>query len=225
MENIPSNNEVNQIPVSNYANYNTFVPNDTFNGNYCDPMVQYSYNNYYNNYYQTPQFNTNYAQYGYYPPNNYNYSLHDLNQNAGSEKHDSSVSVDTSHDCGASTSATSTSSSSLASLNGEFIPTISPIATMKESKEKSAPVPAPLDQSDDEPINESESRVKRRTRTQFNKYQLDTLEDIFHKNHYPDVQTVDNLAEKLGLTIERISVWFQNRRAKVRLQYLMFENK
>jgi hypothetical protein len=69
--------------------------------------------------------------------------------------------------------------------------------------------------SDEENVEEVvQSRIKRRTRTQFNKYQIDYLEAQFNVNHYPDVPTVDNMAEKLGLAIERISVWFQNRRAK-----------
>jgi len=58
------------------------------------------------------------------------------------------------------------------------------------------------------------SKSKRRTRTQFSKQQIDCLEAVFNKSHYPEVQMVDRLSEKLGLSIERISVWFQNRRAK-----------
>ena len=40
------------------------------------------------------------------------------------------------------------------------------------------------------------------------------MEAIFNKSHYPEVHVVDKLSDKLGLSIERISVWFQNRRAK-----------
>lgn len=40
------------------------------------------------------------------------------------------------------------------------------------------------------------------------------MEAIFQKSHYPEVHVVDKLSDKLGLSIERISVWFQNRRAK-----------
>ena len=43
---------------------------------------------------------------------------------------------------------------------------------------------------------------------------IDCLEAIFLKSHYPEVHVVDRLSDKLGLSIERISVWFQNRRAK-----------
>jgi hypothetical protein len=58
------------------------------------------------------------------------------------------------------------------------------------------------------------NRSKRRVRTKFNKYQLDILEATFQKTHYPDVSIVDRLADVLTLGTERISVWFQNRRAR-----------
>ena len=57
-------------------------------------------------------------------------------------------------------------------------------------------------------------RTKRRSRTQYSKNQIDCLEAIFIKQHYPEVHLVDKLSEKLNLSVERISVWFQNRRAK-----------
>lgn len=56
--------------------------------------------------------------------------------------------------------------------------------------------------------------TKRRSRTQYTKHQIDCLEAIFLKSHYPEVHVVDKLSDKLNLSIERISVWFQNRRAK-----------
>jgi hypothetical protein len=67
--------------------------------------------------------------------------------------------------------------------------------------------------SREQPVSK-QSKSKRRTRTQFSKQQIDCLEAVFNKSHYPEVQMVDRLSEKLGLSIERISVWFQNRRAK-----------
>jgi hypothetical protein len=36
----------------------------------------------------------------------------------------------------------------------------------------------------------------------------------FQKTHYPDVTMVDRLADTLRINTERISVWFQNRRAR-----------
>lgn len=55
---------------------------------------------------------------------------------------------------------------------------------------------------------------RRRNRTQFSNSQIESLEAVFEKTHYPEVQLVDRLSEKLNLSIERISIWFQNRRAK-----------
>jgi len=66
----------------------------------------------------------------------------------------------------------------------------------------------------DEPRTSSTGRAKRRSRTQYTKQQIDCLEAIFLKSHYPEVHVVDKLSDKLNLSIERISVWFQNRRAK-----------
>jgi hypothetical protein len=40
------------------------------------------------------------------------------------------------------------------------------------------------------------------------------LEASFQRTHYPDVNAVDRLAEFLNLSTERISIWFQNRRAR-----------
>ena len=55
---------------------------------------------------------------------------------------------------------------------------------------------------------------RRRNRTQFSNSQIESLEAIFEKTHYPEVHLVDRLSEKLHLSIERICIWFQNRRAK-----------
>ena len=40
------------------------------------------------------------------------------------------------------------------------------------------------------------------------------MEATFQKTHYPDVAVVDRLAQVLNLGTERISIWFQNRRAR-----------
>lgn len=79
----------------------------------------------------------------------------------------------------------------------------------------------------------AKNQSRRRSRTKFEKeqvktyqdtphthkiniltFKLDLLETAFEKNHYPDVNTVDRLANMLNLSTDRISIWFQNRRAR-----------
>ncbi|CAF1623255.1 unnamed protein product [Didymodactylos carnosus] len=57
---------------------------------------------------------------------------------------------------------------------------------------------------------------KKRSRIQYTKQQLDILESTFQLHHYPTVDMVDNTAERLTLPTEKISVWFQNRRSKLK---------
>ena len=60
---------------------------------------------------------------------------------------------------------------------------------------------------------------QRRERITFTREQLDELENVFSVTRYPDVQVRVRLAIKLGLTGDKILIWFKNRRAKTKNTY------
>ncbi|XP_017309749.1 uncharacterized protein LOC108256949 [Ictalurus punctatus] len=57
---------------------------------------------------------------------------------------------------------------------------------------------------------------KKKTRTSYSTDQLEELERMFQDDHYPDADKRKEIATSVGVTPQRVMVWFQNRRAKWR---------
>ncbi|KAJ8404116.1 hypothetical protein AAFF_G00344660 [Aldrovandia affinis] len=58
--------------------------------------------------------------------------------------------------------------------------------------------------------------IGRRPRTAFTGTQIEVLEGVFQVNSYPGIDVREELAQRLDLDEDRIQIWFQNRRAKLK---------
>ncbi|XP_044155666.1 homeobox protein NOBOX-like [Bufo gargarizans] len=67
-----------------------------------------------------------------------------------------------------------------------------------------------------ESFDEIAEPSKKKSRTLYNIDQVQELERIFMEDHYPDTEKRREIADIIGVTPQRIMVWFQNRRAKWR---------
>ncbi|VDN55823.1 unnamed protein product [Dracunculus medinensis] len=73
--------------------------------------------------------------------------------------------------------------------------------------------------------SDTKRRNNRKFRTNFTESQSLILEECFQQSHYPDISSKKRLAMLLRIPEDRITVWFQNRRAKWRRKELNEKQK
>ncbi|KAK3102448.1 hypothetical protein FSP39_011429 [Pinctada imbricata] len=59
---------------------------------------------------------------------------------------------------------------------------------------------------------------RNKNRIKYTTQQLELLDSVFATQQYPDSATLDDLSDKLNVTIDKVSIWFQNRRSKFKRQ-------
>ncbi|UJR13512.1 hypothetical protein I4U23_000526 [Adineta vaga] len=78
-----------------------------------------------------------------------------------------------------------------------------------------------VEQDQDEPMP---IVYKKRARVKFTQEQINVLETTFQQHRYPTIDMIDDLVEQLHLPTQKITVWFQNRRARLKKSQQKLEN-
>ncbi|XP_061175947.1 retinal homeobox protein Rx1-like [Saccostrea echinata] len=67
-------------------------------------------------------------------------------------------------------------------------------------------------------VSDAYKKAATKPRIKYSPEQLELLEGAFRSSQYPDTETLDDLADKLDISTDKVSVWFQNRRSKFKRQ-------